>query len=58
MDLTNTGKIASYDDDEDDDDDLEASKQTESRLYKFCLLVLCKASRPKQVITAQNLQCI
>jgi hypothetical protein len=51
MDLTNTGKTASYGDD-DEDDDLEASKQIESRLYKFCLLVLCKASRPKQDITA------
>ena len=59
MDLTVTGKTASYDDDDDDDDDdLEASKQIESRLYKFCLYVLCKTCRLKPVITAGNLQCI
>ena len=38
MDVISTGKTASYDDDDDDDDDdLEASKQIESRLCKFCL---------------------
>jgi len=61
MDLTSTGKTASYyyyDDDDDDDDILEASKKTEIRLFKFCLYVLCKTCRLKQVFTAGNRQCI
>ena len=37
MDLTSTGRTASYDDDDDDNNDLEASKEVEIRLYKFCL---------------------